>query len=248
MRQALILICLVCSFAASADVSRQADIVNPNKLDLSSWQLKDLVLDDAGFLVNTSTDGFFKTSGLNLPRNQACYFLMDLAFKEPLFRPAMFELFWSTSPDAFAESQKARFLIGHEDTEQPARFIVPLCKLYRFSGNLNSPNLQENIKGLRFDFPVNRTVGLKISEFRLLSGDELESVGADAVWLEPYERIPGKAFVSKDAVIAKLFFGLEDGLKRLSNDLGFLIFWLILIAGCIVLIIRSYPRGDSGQG
>lgn len=248
MRLLVVLFCCLYSMFAIADANRELSVDKKNAVfgpTLEGLELKDLQFDKAGFLTNASTDGFFTLQGFDLPRGQACNVLLDLEFAQPLHRPAMFELFWSTSPDAYAEGQKTRFLVSHKNTMEPTRFVLPLCKMYRFSGNLNSPNLQKNITGFRFDFPVNRTISLKISQFKVLSAAELEPLlsegGQVAVFLEPYERIPGRAFTSADVVIAKVFFALEDGLNRLAGDRWFLCFWLVLIFACLLLIVRSFP-------
>ncbi len=247
IRLLIVLSCCLYSILAMGDASRELTVSNrPGAFgpELKGLKLKELKFDEAGFLKNTSTDGFFTLQGFDLPRGQACNLLLDLEFAQPLFRPAMFEIFWSTSSGAFAESQKARFLVNHQQTIEPTRFILPLCKMYRFSGNLNSPNLQRNITGFRFDFPVNRTVSLKISRFSPLSATELESALTETVnttvFLEPYEKIPGRGFTSIDVVMAKVFFALEDGLSRLAGDRWFLLFWLTMILICLLLLVRSF--------
>ena len=247
MRLIILLICCLYCITSLADSGRDlnakisAQVIG---LDAGSLELKDLVLDEQGFLTNTSSDGFFKLHDLNITRNQACYLQLDLQVTEPMFRPGVFEIFWATTPNSYAESQKASVIVTLTEVEQPQSLIIPLCKLYRFSGNLNSPNLQKNILGFRLDFPSNRTMSIKVSNFELLSHAQFRALPIDRVEamtaLEPYERIPGKAFTSIDVVIPKLFFGLESGFKRLANDPWFLLFWLSLILTCVFLIARSF--------
>lgn len=210
----------------------------------AAYKLKDLSGDEQGFLANTSTDGFLVMGGLDLPRQQACYLLLELEFKQPMFRPGMFEIFWAVTPNAFSEAQKARVMLSHKDTNQANTFVVPLCKLYGFSGNLSAPHYQQNIVGLRLDYPMNRDIAIKISRFELLSNDALQELMQDTEWvvLEPFERLSGGAFRSFDVVIPKVFFGVEDGLKRLGQDWPFLVFWLLLILSAIGLLIRGLPR------
>ena len=213
--------------------------------------LRNLVHDGEGFLTNTSSDGFLMLGNVDLPRSQACYVLLDMEFKDPMFRPGLFELFWAIDPRAFSEAQKTRFLISHEDSVGANTFVLPLCKLYRFSGNLNSPNFQRNIVGIRLDYPMNRTISLKINSMTLMDGGEyrefLNKTDAPPIRLEPFENLPGKAFTSFDTIVPKVYFGIENGLKRLLADVPFLVVWLFIIFVFLGLIVRSFSWHRSGE-
>ena len=225
---------------SDVDAAEQVQVV----VQGSVLELRNLVVDADGFLVNTSSDGYLTMGGMNLPRTQACHLLLDVEFKQAMFRPGLFEVFWATDPAAFGEGQKAQVLISHKDTVGPKVFVIPLCKLYGFSGNLSEPNLQRNLVGLRLDYPYNREIGLRFNSIKLLSHQELADLTAlnaqTITYLEPYERLSGRAFTSFDVVIPKLYFSFEDGLRRLSGDLPFLLVWLSLIAALMVLILRSF--------
>ncbi len=228
-----------------------ADLINAKAAPLN-FKFKELKTDDQDFVINTSTDSFFTIGGLDLPRSQACNLVLDLEFKDAMFRPGLFEVFWAVDPGAFGEAQKARFLISHENTGDATVFNIPLCKLYSFSGNLSEPHHQRNIVGLRFDYPMNRDVAIKFNQIKLLNRAELtdfkQTLSAEPVVLEPYERLSGSSFRSLDVVIPKVYFGIEGGLNRLSNDLPFLVFWLFLIGLFLVLIVRRFPaKLDKGQ-
>ena len=198
-------------------------------------------IDESGYVSNTTSDSYLILNGFDLPRDQACFIVIDAEFKEPMFRPGLFEAFWAVNPGAFSEKQKARFLISHKNTHSRTMFIVPLCKLYNFSGNLDSPHHQRNIVGLRLDYPMNRTVGLKIRRLDLIGLKELKMLEQESeiVELEAFERLSGNSFTSLDVVVPKIYFALESGWKRLSQDLLFLGVWLALIFGLLFLLIRG---------
>ena len=76
-----------------------------------------------------------------------------------------------------------------------------------------------------------------------LPDKKLITAGAENIrLLEPYERIDPRAFTSLDVVLPKLYFAAQEGAHRLWQDKAFLIFWLLLIGGFKLLIIRSYLR------
>ncbi len=226
-------------FVISALVSGAGKATTTNLLEFA-WEYKDLA-DRQGFLTNTSRDGFFKVSGLDLTRDNACFLAMEIEFSEPILRPALFEFFWATKPNAFAEQRKARFLINHKTSGEPSLYLIPLCKLYGFSGNLDMPLRQTNISSVRLDYPMNRTVGLKFHQATLLSSDVGEALlnekASEIVLIEPYERVIASSFRSLDVILPKLYFSFEDGARRLGADIGFLLFWLSLILTLIGIII-----------
>lgn len=211
--------------------------------------LTNLAVDDQGFTYNTSSDGFISMGGFDLPRSQACNLLLDFDFKEPMFRPGLFEVFWASDPGAFGEQQKARFLISHKHTSKPTLFVIPLCKLYSYSGNLNQPHHQRNIVGLRLDYPMNRVISIKLNQIRLYSNAEFAKFeqtqqrnGVTIIPLEPFERLSGTDFRSFDVAIPKVYFGIENGLSRMTNDLPFLLFWGLILLLFIILFVRSYSN------
>jgi len=232
----LMLLCMLFSIHSHADISANS----ATSVHYPDYQLTRLEEDSEGFLRNTSKDSYFSMEGLNAPRDQACNLKFSLDFKETLSRPALFEIFWAVADKGFKEAQKASFVVSHLDSTQPNSFIVPLCKLYNFSGNLNIPEYQGNISRLRFDFPSNRVLSVKFSDLELLTNADARN--RQGILVEPYERIVGKSFTSLDAIIPKLIFAFEQGLKRLTIDKVFLVFWLLLILGLLSLIIRSYKR------
>lgn len=206
-----------------------------------SLQYKQMDIDNEGYVANTTADSYLVLGGFDLPRDKACYLVLDAEFKQPMFRPGLFEAFWAVNPGAFSENQKARFLISHKRTESRHLFVVPLCKLYSFSGNIDKPNSQKNIVGLRFDYPMNRDIGLKIHKLDLISLTELTPLLAEqqVIELEPFERLSGKPFTSLDVAVPKVYFGLEHGWKRLTQDWPFMIVWLTMIFGLLILMIKG---------
>ena len=231
------------SFFSHAEIAVSEELKNSIAFDSKALAVdyRYMDVDDRGYVSNATTDSYLILNGFNLPRDRACYLLMDAEFKEPMFRPGLFEAFWAVYPGAFSEKQKARFLISHKNTNSRTVFVVPLCKLYSFSGNLNSPRYQRNIVGLRLDYPMNRTIGLKIHRLDLIGLNELTTLKQESeiVELEAFERLSGKPFTSLDVAIPKIYFGLESGWKRLSQDLPFLIVWLMMIFGLLFLLIRG---------
>ena len=206
------------------------------------YHLRDFEEDAQGFLTNTGNDSFIVIDNLDLPRQQACNLLLSLDFKETFERPGLFELFWSVKTGVFRERQKGRFIINQSDTTQANSFLIPLCKLYNFSGNLNVPDYQRNITGFRLDYPGNKKVSIRFNTIAFLSTTQANEFlkNNDVITLEPYERVNGQSFTSLDSIIPKILFAFEDGLKRLTIDKGFLIFWLLVIASLIFLLLRSF--------
>ena len=237
--------------ASSVDSETQLDSASPIDSTTSSqppfvsaathYQAKYIDEDEHGYWVNSTSDSYLTLGGFDVPRSRACYLIWDVEFKEPMFRPGLFEAFWAVNPQAFSEAQKARFLISHKDTEQRTLFVVPLCKLYNYSGNLNSPHHQGNIVGLRLDYPMNRTIGLKIHRVDLVGKDQIDEIrdGKNWVELEPFERLRGTPFKSLDVAAPKVFFGFENGARRLVKDWPFLFFWLALIICLLGLMVRG---------
>ena len=232
------------------ETASQDDVPTLNKSDQQptaypDYQLKDFDEDEFGYLRNTGSDSFLIINNLDLTRQQACNLHLEMHFQEALFRPAVFEVFWAINNHGFMESQKGFFIINQAHTAATHSFVVPLCKLYHFSGNLNRPDYQRNITGLRLDYPGNKFVSVKFNTIELLSNEQAKQLfeqNKDAIKVEPYERVAARAFTSLDAILPKLVFTFEDGLARLSVDKGFLITWLLLIAGLLFLLLRSFRR------
>lgn len=211
----------------------------------SDIQYKDLITDTQGFISNTSGDGFFVLNNVNLSRDQMCGLLLTIEFQQAPQRASIFDVYWRTAQAGFSESQKGFFIINQSDAANKNQYLVPLCKLFSFSGNLNQPFLQANITALRLDFPPNKTTTVRFEAIEFLSTqavlDRTES-SADIIKLEPYEAVSAQSFTSLDVIIPKLVFAFEHGLQRLLQDVPFLVFWLLLILFLKVLILRSFVR------
>ena len=211
----------------------------------SDIQYKDLVTDTQGYISNTSSDGYLVLNNINLNRAQMCGLQLSFEFKQTPQRASLFDVYWRTAQTGFSESQKAFFIINQQDAANKNTYIVPLCKLFSFSGNLNQPLQQANITAFRLDYPPNKDTALRIETIQLLDSQAMstESYGASqAIVLEPYETISANSFTSLDVIIPKLIFAFEEGLKRFTSDVPFLIFWLFLIFLLTVLILLSYTR------
>lgn len=229
-------LCLLVSLNVSAFVPSE---------QFSDIQYKDLVTDTLGYISNTTGDGYLVLNNINLNRAQMCGLQISLEFKETPQRATVFDLYWRTAQTGFSESQKSFFMINQKEAANKNTYIVPLCKLFSFSGNLNQPLQQANIIALRFDYPPNKDIALRIENIQFLDSETLsrESYGAsEVIIVEPYERVSADSFTSLDVIIPKLIFAFEEGLKRLSSDVPFLIFWLVLIFLLKGLILLSYTR------
>ncbi len=222
---------------------------NPSQaieLEIDQSNLRNLVVDGDGFIKNTTGDGYLSFRDLTLSRAQACAIRLDLEFKSPMIRPAIFEVFWHAPDQGSSEKKKSFVIIHQDDTTERREYVIPLCKLYHFSGNLNQGQRQGAIAGLRFDYPTKRTTEIKFHSISTLNGDELlsliEQSDSNISMLEPYERIDARSFTSLDVILPKLFFAFEQGLKRLSYDKVFTFSWLLMMLSILVLIVRSYLR------
>lgn len=216
-------------------------------LEGQPMQTTELEIKAGGFMRNTGSDSYFTFRDLNVRRELACAIKMDLEFAEPMYRPGLFEVFWhNTEGGGFRESLKAFFIVNQEDSKSRKEFIIPLCKLFHYSGNMNNPTLQSMLGGLRIDYPSNKDISIKLHSIELLDAqqmmDLLSNTPDNLVILEPYERLhPGPA-TSLDVMVPKLLFIFEEGLSRLWVDKGFLFTWLLLILALKILILRSFLR------
>ncbi|NNC99474.1 MAG: hypothetical protein HKN85_04775 [Gammaproteobacteria bacterium] len=214
--------------------------------DGSSLRLKDIAENDSGFLTNTGSDGFITLANVDRTREQLCGLELKLEFLQALERPALFEIFWRTRDSGYSERNKGFFIINQEDSKSTTRYLLPLCKMFHYSGNINNGQRQAPIHGLRIDYPGNKTVSIKFHSLAFLDAritSQLLAGGpSEMIILEPYERIEAKAFTSMDVALPKLLFALEQGLGRITRDLAFLIFWLSLMGGLVLVIVRSWLR------
>jgi len=215
-------------------------------LDLAQGQLHNLEKDSSGFIKNVNGDGYITFRQLELTREQVCGIEMDVEFKRAMARPGIFEIFWHASGEGFTEGKKAFVIINHRDSAERKTYVIPLCKLFHFSGNINQAARQGLIAGLRFDYPANRTSEIKFHSIRTLNGGELmtliEQADPHIKLLEPYERIRAKSFTSLDVILPKLYFSFEQGFKRLSYDKVFTFSWLAMMFALLALIVRSVLR------
>ena len=225
---------LICSAANAFIQSEQ----------FSEFSLNDIEADQQGFMQNTSGDGFIVLNGIELNRSQMCGLALTMEFKQAPFRATIFDIYWRTANVGFSESQKSFFIVNQEDTSSRNSYLIPLCKLYNFSGNLNQPQNQANITALRIDYPSNKNLSIRFDQLRFLDTLTMNALLEDEnnIVLEPYERIAGPAFTSFDVIIPKLIFAFDEGLKRFTKDLPFLFFWISVIALLKGLMLWSYVR------
>lgn len=235
----LVVLVAVGAFFAQ-DANAKSEVASSQEQLLNRLNLNQLELDQDGYLASTGTDSFW-TIEVNRTRADSCYLSFDASFKEVANRPRIFELFWSTKPNAFSKNGKAFIVITPEQMAAGKRFVVHLCKLYGFSGNLNTPNMQANLAGIRFDYPPNEQLAIKFDRIEVISRADFEAFDrGESIHLEPIERVSPAAYTSADVFVTKLVFAFEDGLVRLGRDKVFLIFWLISLSALTFLFIRSF--------
>ena len=128
---------------------------------------ENLKVDEQGFMRNTNSDGYFTFRDLDLRRDQACAMRLDMEFDKPMSRPGLFEVFWHEPKAGFRESMKGFVLINPADTAERKVFVIPLCKLFHYSGNINKAHLQAGVAGLRLDYPSNKDIGIKFHSIEL---------------------------------------------------------------------------------
>lgn len=221
---------------------------NTTPLSAAQAQMRNLQVTDQGFIANTGTDGYLIFSGLEISRDQACGITLDIEFKLAMPRPGIFDIFWRSSKQGFSEQRKAFVLINQSDTKTRQQFMIPLCKLYHYSGNLNQPDRQALIHALRIDYPANKEIALKFHSIGLIDAEtmteQLQQRRQGIVILEPYERVSYRSFTSFDVALPKLYFAFEEGLHRVSMDKKFLFVWLLMIASLMALMLRSVLRKE----
>ncbi|MDB4511946.1 hypothetical protein N9060_00645 [Arenicella sp.] len=208
----------------------------------SDVQYNNLTMDSEGFISNTNSDGHLVLNNITLTRSQMCGLSLVLEFKQPLRKAAVFDLYWRTAKTGFSETQKAFFIISPKDAQNKNSYVIDMCKLYNFSGNLNKPLLQGNIVSLRLDYPPNKNLSLRIEDIKLLDTLLIAQDKLAGLSIEPHEVVPRESFTSADVIIPKLIFSFEEGVKRFSKDLPFLIFWLSLIFLLNCLLLSSFVR------
>ena len=231
------LTCVVASFFFAFS----AFALVPNEV-FSDVQLRNLVENERGFLENTSSDGHIILTNMTLTREQMCGVIFSIEFENTPLKPSLFDVYWRTTKHGFTEGQKATFIISHQSAAQKNQYLLPMCKLYGFSGNVNSPEKQANVTGFRIDYPPNKDLSLKITDLSFIDSNFLSADNNNAIVLEPYERVSAKSFASFDVVMPKLIFAFEEGLKRMTADKLFLVFWLILIFVLKCLVLLSFMR------
>ena len=216
----------------------------------SKFKLKDIVI-ESGYLKNTGSDGYIVLDQINLNRYQLCGLELDIEFLDPMSKPGIFEIFWRTNKTDFGERNKAFVIINQDTSKTRSTYLVPLCKLYHFSGNLNNKLGQSIIKGLRIDFPSNKRIAIKIHSIHFRDANSTSSMlkqeSSNMIILEPYERVKATSFTSIDVVLPKLFFAVQEGLKHLIADIGFFIFWICLIVTLKILIGLSWYKQYHGK-
>ena len=215
-------------------------------LELKQTQMRNLERDQQGYIRNQTNDGYITFRGLNLSREQACAIKMDIEFKQAMLRPGIFEVFWHAPNEGFSEQQKAFVIINHRDSQERKTYVIPLCKLFHFSGNINRSQAQGAIDGLRIDYPAKRITEIKFHSIETVNSDELitliKQADPNIIVLEPYERVNARSFTSLDVILPKLFFAYEEGLKRLTYDKAFTFVWLLMMFSLMALIVRSVLR------
>lgn len=203
-----------------------------------AYRLKDLTVNEQGYLQNTTSDGFLILKDIDTPRANACGLLVDLEFAQAPVEPFVMELFWRTERHGFMEKQKSFFVVKRDLDKKRQQFIVPLCKLYLYSGNINIPAWQGNITGIRLDYPPDRDLAIKFHDFSLIN--HAQTFAQADLHYEPYERVNTAALLSRDVLLTKLILINKEGLQRFVADKAFLIVWLLMIVALSIALVKSF--------
>lgn len=228
----------------SCCLSSQATALQASQT-VTDFQYRNINIDEQSYLNNTTNDGHVIVDNLNFTRDQMCGVLLSIEFRRVPLRATLFDVYWRTAKTDFSENQKGFFFINQENASTPNKYLLPLCKLFNFSGNLHNSSLQDNITGFRLDFPPNKDVVLRIQSVEFLNNQEIYNFigdNPDVVTTEVYERIQARSFTTLDVIIPKLIFAFEEGLQRLYKDVSFLVFWLLIIFLLKILLLGSFFR------
>ncbi len=150
--------------------------------------------------------------------------ILSIRFTPNIVKPMLLELFWSTDTLGFGEESKVFFTVSPQKNGAN-RFIIPLDNIASFTQ-------------IRLDFPSYLSEKFFLEEYDIISLEE----PPDKVDIKNVFRVlTMDEALNPHIVVPYLLKSIKHGFWRLSQDRGFLFFWILLI-GVLLCFMRILSK------
>ncbi len=153
---------------------------------------------------------------------------ISIRFTPNIVKPMLFELFWSTDTLGFGEENKIFFTVIPQKSGIN-RFIIPLDNIASFTQ-------------IRLDFPSDLSERFFLEEYKIISIEDFP----DNVDIKPVFRIlTMDETLNPHIIVPYILKSIRHGVWRLSQDKGFLFFWILLMGVLLYfmrILLQKLPR------
>ena len=206
--------------------------------NMAEWGQTQLKTKANGFTVNTGGDAYFVIQNLEIPRASIRAIRLEFEVEKKLTRPILMEFFWRSATLGFSEHEKAMFVVNPNNVSNEYDIILPIYKLYNFSGNLNYGVYQEPVIQFRIDYPMLHKVSMKFENIEYFADNNYPQ---GSTVMELHETIAADNFLNGDVIVPKFIDLFVTGLKKFTQDWLFTLFWLGCIIATLFYIRRTNP-------
>jgi len=193
------------------------------------WELHEITVDDNGFLHRTAGDPYIVFPELTEPLCGQSAVRFTIRITPMPEKPIYLELFWRPPSEGFGEIRKMFFIVKPAQGRDTVSFSVALDN-------------QAGFRQLRLDLPPDLNAPFRIERYALVP---LADLPEDANLVDTYSALTASETGEAVVIIPYLIKTVRHGLTRLSRDPAFLLVWLLMFAGLLVLhriLIRTDRR------
>lgn len=213
-------------FTAAGPANAAAEEITP-----LGWELHELQADQNGFLHKTGGDPYIVFPEISEQICSPSGITFSIRLDPVPDKPFYMELFWRPSYEGFGEDRKVFFIMPTARKGDTVTFTVPLED-------------QAGYRQIRLDFPSGLNSAFRIEKYEI---DPLDNLPPGTQLLESYFRLSASATRNPAIIIPYLLKTLRHGMVRLAHDPAFLILWILLMGGLLVLhraLIRGVQKNN----
>jgi len=185
-----------------------------------NWRLNEIIKLENGFLEKSAGDPYIVFPEISESTCAPMGIQLAITFDPVPVKPLRLEMFWSTDYLGFGEENKVFFIVHPHADGTANKMIIPLEHTAGFTQ-------------IRLDFPSYIDTTFKVENYEVLS---LADVDDEYTKVDAYYSLSVEDSLKPEISIPYFLKALSHGPERMTHDLAFLVFWLLLIIGLLFLI------------
>ncbi len=184
------------------------------------WHFNEILKLENGFLEKSAGDPYIVFPEISESTCAPMGVQLAITFDPVPAKPLLLEIFWSTDYLGFGEENKVFFMVYPKADGSPTKMTVPLEHTAGF--------IQ-----IRLDFPSHIDTTFKVENYEVVS---LADINDEFKKVDAYYSLSIEDSLKPEIIIPYILKALSHGPQRMTHDLAFLVFWLLLIIGLLFLL------------